>query len=40
MGEKRNVYSFLVAKSEGIVPPGKLRPRWEYNIKVVLKELR
>jgi hypothetical protein len=36
MGEKRNVYRLLVAKSEGKRPLGRPRHRWIDNIKVDL----
>jgi hypothetical protein len=32
MGEKRNVYRFLVGKPEGKRPLGRLRRRWIDNI--------
>jgi hypothetical protein len=34
MGEKRGAYSTLVGKPEGRRPLGKLRRRWEDNIKM------
>jgi hypothetical protein len=38
--EKRDVYSFLVGKSEGKRPRGIFRHRWENNIKMDLQEVR
>jgi hypothetical protein len=37
--EKRNAYRILVRKLEGIRPLGRLRHRWEYNIRMVLREM-
>jgi hypothetical protein len=39
MGESRGVYSVLVGKPEGKRPLGRLRRRWEYNIKMDLQEV-
>jgi hypothetical protein len=39
MGEKRNVYSLLVGKSEGKRPLGRPRRRWIDNIKMDLSEI-
>jgi hypothetical protein len=39
MGEKRNVYSWLVGKPEGKRPLGKPRRRWIDNIKMDLLEI-
>jgi len=39
MGEKRGVYSVLVGKPEGKNPLGRLRSRWEDNIKMDLQEV-
>jgi hypothetical protein len=39
MGEKRNVYSILVGKSEGKRPLGRPRHRWANNIKMDLTEI-
>ena len=39
MGERRGVYSVLVGKTEGKRPLGRLRRRWEYNIKMDLQEV-
>ena len=36
MGERRGVYRVLVGKCEGKRPLGRLRHRWEYNIKMDL----
>jgi hypothetical protein len=35
----RNAYSILVGKLEGKGPPGRLRHRWEDNIKTDLREI-
>jgi len=37
MKEKRNYYSLLIGKHEGKKPLGRLRCRWEDNIKMNLK---
>jgi len=34
MSDKRNVYRVLVGKPEGKRPLGRLRRRWEDNIKM------
>jgi len=39
MGDKRDVYRFLVGKPEEKRPLGRPRHRWEDNIKVGLQEL-
>ena len=39
MGEKRVVYRVLVGKPEARRPLGRLRRRWEGNIKIDLKEV-
>jgi len=39
MGEERGVYILLVGKPEGRRPLGKLRRRWEDNIKKDLQEV-
>jgi hypothetical protein len=39
MGEMRNVYKILVRKPEGKRPLGRLRRRWEDNIKVDLRKI-
>jgi hypothetical protein len=36
--QKRNAYSVLVGKPEERIPFGRLRCRWEYSIKVDIKE--
>jgi hypothetical protein len=38
-GKKRNECRILVGKPEGKRPPGRLRRRWEDNIKVDIKEI-
>jgi hypothetical protein len=38
MEEKRSVYRVLVGKPEGKKPLGRIRCRWEDNIKVDLQE--
>jgi hypothetical protein len=37
--ERRGVYSVLVGKPEGKRTLGRLRRRWEDNIKIDLKEV-
>jgi hypothetical protein len=39
MGERRVVYRFLVEKSDGKEPLGRLRCRWEDNIKMDFQEV-
>ena len=39
MGERRGVYGVLVGKPEGKRPFGRLRCRWEDNIKMDLQEV-
>jgi hypothetical protein len=39
MGEKRNAYGALVARPEGKRPLGRRRSRWEYNVKIGLREI-
>jgi hypothetical protein len=39
MGEGRNVYRVLVGKARGKEPLGRPRPRWEYEIKMDLREI-
>jgi len=39
MGERRCVYRILVGKPEGKRPLGRLRRRWEENIKIDLQEV-
>jgi hypothetical protein len=38
MREGRGVYNILVGKSESKRPLGRSRSRWEYNIKLDLRE--
>jgi len=40
MRERRGVYRVLVAKPEGKRPLGRLRNRWQDNIKMDLQEVR
>jgi hypothetical protein len=39
MGEKKNAYRILVGKPEGKRPLGRLRRRWEDNIRMDLGEI-
>jgi hypothetical protein len=39
MGEERGVHRVLVGKPEGKRPLGRLRRRWEDNIKMDLQEV-
>jgi len=39
MGDRRVVYRVLVGKFEGREPLGRPRRRWEYDIKLNLKEV-
>jgi hypothetical protein len=39
MGEGRGVYMVLVGKPEGKRPLGRLRRRWEDNIRMDLQEV-
>ena len=39
MGDSKRVYRDLVGKAEGKRPLGRLRPKWEDNIKMDLQEL-
>jgi hypothetical protein len=39
MGEVRGAYSILVGRPEGRRPLGRLRRRWEDNIKMDLREI-
>ena len=39
MGVRRGVYRVLVGKPEGKRPLGRLRLRWEANIKMDLQEV-
>jgi hypothetical protein len=36
---KRNTYRVLVKKPEGKRPLGRYKRRWEYNIKMDLREI-
>jgi hypothetical protein len=38
-GEKENAYRVLVGMPEGKKPIGRQRRRWEYNIKMHLREM-
>jgi hypothetical protein len=38
MGDVRGAYSILVGKSEGRIPLGRPRRRWEDNNKMELRE--
>jgi hypothetical protein len=40
MGERRNAYSISIGKPEAKRPHGRPRRKWEYNIKMDLKEIR
>jgi hypothetical protein len=40
MGEGRGVYRILVGRPEGKSPLGRPRRRWEYKIKMDLREIR
>ena len=39
MGERRGVYRVLMGKPVGKRPLGRLRRRWEHNIKMDLQEI-
>jgi hypothetical protein len=39
MGDGRGVYRVLVGAPEGKKPLGRPRHRWEYNIKIDLREI-
>jgi len=39
MGEGRGVHRVLVGKPEGKRPLGRPRRRWEYNIKMDIREV-
>jgi hypothetical protein len=39
MGEERKVYRVLVGKPEGRRPLGRPRRRWEYGIRMDLREI-
>jgi hypothetical protein len=38
-GRGRSVYRFLIGRPEGKRPLGRLRHRWEDNIKMDLREI-
>jgi hypothetical protein len=40
MEERRNAYKILVGKSEGKRQLGRPKRRWEYNIRMDLREIR
>jgi len=40
MGDRRSVYRVLVGKPEITITTGRLRRRWEDNIKIDLQEVR
>ena len=40
MGERRGAYRALVGNAEGKRPLGRLRRRWENNIKIDLGEVK
>jgi hypothetical protein len=40
VGEERNAYRILVGKPEGKRSLGRLRRRWEDNIKIELREIK
>ena len=39
VGERRGLYRVLVGRPEGKRPLGRPRHRWEYNIKMDLREV-
>jgi hypothetical protein len=39
LGERRGAYRVLVGKPEGKRPLGRLRSRWEGNIKMDIEEV-
>jgi hypothetical protein len=39
MGEERKLYKVLLGKSEGKIPLGKPRRRWEDGIRMDLREI-
>jgi hypothetical protein len=39
MGEERKVYKVLVGKPEGKIPLGRPRRRWEYGIRMDVREI-
>jgi hypothetical protein len=40
MGDKKNAYTILTGKPEGIRPLGRPRLRWVYNIKMDFRQIR
>jgi hypothetical protein len=39
MEEERKVYKVLVGKSEGKIPLGRPRRRWEDGVRMILREI-
>ena len=39
MGKRRGIYRVIVVKPEGKIPYGRLRCRWDDNIKMDLQEV-
>jgi hypothetical protein len=39
MGEERKVYKVLVGKTEGKRPLGRPRRKWEYGIRMYVREI-
>jgi hypothetical protein len=39
MGDMRSAYSIFVGRPEGKRPLGRPRHRWEYNIRLELREI-
>jgi hypothetical protein len=39
MGEMRNAYKIVIGRPEWNRPRGRPRRRWEYNIRMVLREI-
>ena len=39
MGDRRGVYRVMMGKPEGKRPLGSSRRKWEYNIKIDLREV-
>jgi hypothetical protein len=39
MGEMRNAYKIFIGKHEGKKPRRRHRRRWEYNIRMDLREI-
>ena len=40
MEERRDAYRVLMGKTEGKRPPGRLRRRWDGNIKMHLQKVK